>query len=375
MKKLLLAALVAIISLSSCGNRPQNDIVIRTAHEKLIIRLDSLGQNTIMYGHQDDPFYGVSWQWEPNRSDTKELLEDYPAVMGFDLGGIEMADSANLDSVPFDWIKSEAIDHYLRGGIVTFSWHPRNPRTGGNAWDVSDTTVVKNILPGGEQHELFVQWMERVATFLESLKLKDGRHIPFIFRPWHEYNGSWFWWGQKLCSAEDFKALNFMFQDYMKKKMPTNIVWCFSPNLQGNWTEEDFLTRYPGDSCVDMIGCDAYQWGKEEDFQKGLAADLQFLTGFAKGHQKLFAMTECGMQNSPVADWWSRVFLPLVEPYDVCYFLPWRNWNAEHFGFSKDVSTADDVKQLYQDKKFRTLQDIAPIGILTGRDSSEIIWL
>ncbi len=375
MKKLLFAAFIALVALSSCGKRAQNKIIILQPKEELIIRLDTLSTRGILYGHQDDPFYGVTWQWEKERSDTKELLGDYPAVMGFDLGGIELGDSCNLDTVPFDWIRKEAIAQYYRGGFITFSWHPRNPRTGGNAWDVSDTTVVRNILPGGEQHELFLGWMEKVATFLKTIKTTEGISIPFVFRPWHEYNGSWFWWGQKLCSDDDFKALWNMFQDYMNEQMPRNIVWAFSPNLYGNWNEETFMSRYPGNDRVSIIGCDAYQWGSEQDFVAGFTNDINFLDSIAKSNKKIFAITECGMQNSPTPDWWSRVFFPCLENHHISYFLPWRNWHAEHFGFSKDISNAEDVKALYEAKRFYIITDITDQMGFSGRSSSEIIWM
>lgn len=378
-KKILstLFCLIALTALCSCQpkNQTTNGIIVRSPQEKLYDRMDTLRNHGAMYGHQDDPFYGITWSWDQDRSDTKELVGDYPAIMGFELGGIELGNPCNLDSVPFDWMRKEIIKHYQRGGIITISWHPRNPRTGGDTWDVSDTTVVRNILPGGEQHELFVDWMQKLATFLKTLKLQDGRSVPFILRPWHEYNGSWFWWGEKLCTPEQYKALWCMFQDYINEQLPTNIIWSFSPNLQGNWTEEAFMQRYPGNERVTLLGCDAYQWGSEKDFIAGLSADLAFLNDFAQKNNLLFAMTECGMQNSPTPDWWSRVFLPLIQDYPVCYFLPWRNWHKEHFGASKDASTAEDFKQLYENHQFQLLQDIVPTGIMSGRDSSEIIWL
>ena len=55
--------------------------------QMLIERLSSLQQRGYMIGHQDDPFYGLTWEWEKGRSDVKETCGDYPAVMGFDLGG------------------------------------------------------------------------------------------------------------------------------------------------------------------------------------------------------------------------------------------------------------------------------------------------
>ena len=360
MKKILLFASLAMALMVSCGKKAQTDSEAQpTPAQALITRLDNLRQKGYMYAHQDDPFYGVTWQWERGRSDTYELVGDYPALMGFDLGGIEMGDAKNLDSVPFTWIREEAIKHVERGGIITFSWHPRNPRTGGTAWDVTDTTVVRNILPGGEQHEKFIGWLDAVSAFLKTITYKDGSPMPIIFRPWHEYNGSWFWWGQKLCTDDEYKAFFRMTYDHIAKQLPTNIVWSCSPNLQGYWTEEAFLSRWPGDDIVDLVGEDCYQWGSEEDFVRQATADVIFLSNYAKDHGKLFAVTECGMQNSPVADWWTRVFKPVIEQaYLPSYFLPWRNWHADHFGASKDVATADDFKKLYAQPNTLFLKDI-----------------
>ena len=72
--------------------------------EDLLNRLADLQKKGYMVGHQDDPFYGLKWSGiadpqkpERGRSDVKEVVGDYPAVMGFDLGGIEMGDEKNLD--------------------------------------------------------------------------------------------------------------------------------------------------------------------------------------------------------------------------------------------------------------------------------------
>ena len=121
----------------------------KTPAQKLFKRLAKIQKKGYMMGHQDDPFYGLTWEWDEGRSDVLATVGDYPAVMGFDLGGIEVGDKKNLDSVPFTRIRQEIINHHERGGIITISWHPRNPLTGGTAWDVSSKEVVKSILSGG----------------------------------------------------------------------------------------------------------------------------------------------------------------------------------------------------------------------------------
>lgn len=133
MRKTILFTLLAIMLLPCpvLGAR-------KTPRQKLIERLQRLQKRGIMYGHQDDTFYGLTWEWDEDRSDTYALCGDYPAVMGFDLGGIEMGDEKNLDSVPFTRMRREIIRHHERGGIVTISWHPRNPMLGTTAWIESD---------------------------------------------------------------------------------------------------------------------------------------------------------------------------------------------------------------------------------------------
>ncbi len=352
---------IAVTMLAACG---QKTVVEKTQSEQLAERMQSIRHQGYMMGHQDDPFYGVTWDGtyiEAEPSDSSDVLRtvgDYPGVMGFDLGGIEMGDKKNLDSVPFSRIHDELIAHYERGGIVTLSWHPRNPLTGGNAWDVADTTVVRNILPGGTQHDKFQTWMQRVGDFVETLKTSDGQRVPIIFRPWHENNGSWFWWGQKLCSDEEFHGLWNMLQDYMNGRGFDNLLWSYSPNLDGGWTEERFLQRYPGNDRVTLIGEDAYQWGTEEDFKTALTADLTFLSEFAEKNQKLLAMTECGMKNMPDSTWWTRVLKPIMDQYPISYFLLWRNYKEEYFGPAPELPCGADFKKLFEAENTLFLKDI-----------------
>ncbi len=333
----------------------------KTPAQKLMKRLTKIQKSGVMYGHQDDPFYGLTWEYVPGRSDTKDLTGSYPAVMGFDLGGIEMGDSKNLDSVPFNLIHDEAIAQSERCGIVTFSWHPRNPLTGSTAWDTSDSTVVRSILPGGSKHEKFQTWMKRVADFLLTLKDKKGRNIPIVFRPWHENNGSWFWWGQKLCSDEEYRGLWDMLQDYLNSRGLDNLLYSYSPNLDGEWTTERFLKRYPGDDRVAIIGEDAYQWGTEADFVRMTNADLTFITAFAKEHGRLIALTECGYKNSPDPTWWTRVLKPILDRYPVCWFLPWRNAKKEYFGPSKDEHSAQDFMKMYNSGRILMVNKVRKI--------------
>ena len=65
-----------------------------------------------MFGHQDTYFYGMTWKWEYGRSDVHDVCGDYPAVLGCELGGLELGNEKNLDGVPFDKMRQEIIKHY-----------------------------------------------------------------------------------------------------------------------------------------------------------------------------------------------------------------------------------------------------------------------
>lgn len=332
-----------------------------TPAAQLMRRLARIKEAGYMFGHQDDPFYGISWEWEHNRSDVKEVCGDYPGIMGFDLGGIEVGDAKNLDSVPFTRIREEIINHYNRGGVITVSWHPRNPLTGGTAWDVSDATVVKNMLPGGTIHEKAKTWLSRVAAFLNTLQTENGKRIPVIFRPYHENTGSWFWWGENLCSAEEYKALWNMTQDYMNNQRLDNLVWSYSPGMAADLTEGKYLERYPGNDNTDMVGVDGYQWGTENDFVEQLDANLRMLCAFAERNGKIPALTECGIKNLSDPTWFTKVLQPVVDKYPISYFLVWRNYKKEFFGPAPGHPCASDFVKLYNAKNTLFLKEIQNI--------------
>jgi hypothetical protein len=369
MKKILTMAIVAVV-VAACTTKKQAEPE-KTVAQQLMERLDTLRSKGYMFGHQDDPFYGLTWDYQPDSSDVKNVCGDWPAVMGFELGGIEMGDAKNLDSVPFTRMAEEIIKHYERGGIVTISWHPRNPVTTidggglagqkfpeGTAWDVSDTTVVKQVLEGGEKHEKFLLWMRRVADFLDQLKTADGQKVPIIFRPWHENTGSWFWWGERLCTADEYKGLWNLLQDYLNGRGFDNLLWAYSPGMAANLDEAKYLERYPGDDRISLVGIDGYQWGSKEDFVAQLDANLAMLTKFAADRGKIAALTECGLKNLTDPTWWTSTLTPVLDKHQISYFLVWRNYKKEWFGPSPSQPDAPYFKEMYAKKNVLFLKEI-----------------
>ena len=333
MKKIFQAASSLLILASCAGSAGTQDM---TPADALISRLyTQVEAGKIMYGHQDDLMYGHSWKLEDAasefvKSDIHSVCGKYPAVYGMDLGGIEVGWEANLDKNDFDNMRASAVAHHERGGVVTFSWHPRNPLTGGDAWDVSSKEVVASILPGGEKHEFFMGWLSNAADFLGSIKTADGQTVPVVWRPWHEHTGSWFWWGQDLCTTEQYKALWQMTYDYMvKERGLDNLVWAYSPGA-GGITPELFAERYPGDEIIDMVGFDCYQYSTDEVYIKEMKHALDVMSAFNEGRGKIMAVTETGYEGIPNASWWTDVLYQAVKDYPVSYVLTWRNACDEH---------------------------------------------
>lgn len=200
--------------------------------QALFQRLQKIQKKGTMYGHQDDLMYGHTWWNEPGCSDTKNTVGDYPAVAGFELGKIELGDSRSLDSVAFNNIREQVKWWHKQNGIITVSWHVVNPVSSqwpgikeangaGSAWDVSmlsanGTNAVRSVLPGGENHALFNSWLERLARYFLTWRDNDGTLIPFIFRPWHEHSGNFFWWGRSRCYDEEYAELWHYTVNYLR---------------------------------------------------------------------------------------------------------------------------------------------------------------
>ena len=328
--------LVAALLIAACT--PKAPAV--SPAEALLERLNtSVAYGKILYGHQDDLCYGHAWKVEDwrndsvERSDIKDVAGKYPAIVGFDLGGIEMGDSLNLDGVPFGLIRKAAQAHVERGGIVTLSWHPRNPYTGSDAWDVSSNQVVASILPGGEKHDLFCLWLDRVAEFVGSLE------VPVIFRPWHECSESWFWWGKDLCSEQEYIDLFRFTRKTLEEKGVKDLLWCYSPN--GPFSQEKYLSRYPGDEYVELLGADLYMFKPKNlynemagvYFQEQLSEMLATLDAIGKEHGKLICLSETGLESINDPKWWTIALYPAIKEYPVAYVLTWRNaWDRpDHF--------------------------------------------
>jgi hypothetical protein len=329
----------------------------------LYINLKKMLLKGFLFGHQDDLAYGVGWKYETGRSDIKDITGDFPSVYGWELGHLEIDKPTNLDSVPFDRMQQFIKDSYKRGGVTTISWHLNNPLTGKSAWDPAEGTVAA-ILPGGNKHDLFKTWLDKVAVFMNGLKGSKGEMIPIIFRPFHELNGNWFWWGGKHCTQDEFKKLWTFTVSYLRdEKKIHHLLYAFNTDRYNS--KEEYLSKYPGDEWVDIIGFDIYQRNStNEKYIQDIEPMLTTLEVIAGEKNKIPALTEFG-GNLSDSSWWTGTFLKVVSRHKISYALGWRNAGSKpggEFEFYvpyKNHKTENDFVKFYKHKKTLFQKDIA----------------
>lgn len=326
---------------------------------KLYQQMLKLQQKGLMFGHQDAFAYGTTWYAQEGRSDVKDVCGDHPAIIGWELGHLELGDAYSLDSVYFENIRKGVNYADKIGAINTISWHFRNVLTGGTAWDVTSKKTVASMLPGGEKHELYRQYLDKLATFMLSLKTDNGKYIPVLFRPFHEHTGSWFWWGKNLCTVDEYKTLWRFTVNYLRNEKNIHHL-LFSYSTDRVETTGEYLERYPGDDLIDLVGFDLYDRGA--DYQSALGNCAKIVTQIAAEKGKIAAVTEAGDPSGKQTAWWTKKILETLRPYNLSYVLVWRN----SFTKTKDVpfgpypgspSESDFVK-FYNDPKTLFLKDI-----------------
>ena len=172
------------------------------------MNLHDLSKKHILFGHQHATEYGHGWSGDSNRSDVKSVTGSHPAVIGVDFSGLSGRPDSAVEKTKDDLRKNIA-DTYDRGGITTIAWHFSNPISGGGFYwkDSVSLPAVKYIIPGKEHHEKYKAILSDVAQLVKSVKGQDGKLAPMIFRPYHEFDGDWFWWGRSHCTTDEFITL------------------------------------------------------------------------------------------------------------------------------------------------------------------------
>lgn len=360
-KKLYFCCVIVFLLFSGCRTSPPEDAGREAALQLFQLLRDTSGKG-ILFGHQDDLAYGIGWKYVEGASDTRLSAGDYPALFGWELGGIELGRPHNLDSVPFDRMRGFAIWVHEQGGINTFSWHPFSATdTTKSSW-TSDERVVRNILPGGSHHAPIREHLDRVAAFFGSLVTAEGEPVPFIFRPWHEMDGGWFWWGVKTTDPEELKQLFRFTVEYLRnEKGITHMLLAYSPDRNFT-TEAEYLTWYPGDDVVDIIGVDNYWDFKLPDAVSRVAAKLEIAVNYAAKTGKVAAFTETGSDRMEDSAWYTQKLYAALNANEttrkISYVMVWRNHDLTHFYIPHpEHPGAADFREFTQKPEIWLLED------------------
>lgn len=352
--------ILLVLGLLSDGFGQKFQLIDRKAtHETkaLFQNLAELSKNHTLFGHQHATEYGHGWAGDDNRSDVKSVVGSHPAVIGVDLSGFSGRSEVEIEDAKKK-VGRNIIDTYNRGGVTTISWHFSNPVSkGGFYWvDSISKPAVKYIVPGGEAHNTYKSILRGIGEWANTLKGADGKLVPVIFRPYHEFDGGWFWWGAPHCTREEFISLWRFTVSYLRDSMNVhNFIYAFSPDNKFN-SEEEFIDRYPGNEWVDMVGMDNYgDMGRDGYHLDRAVKKLKIVSDFALKSGKLAAFTETGLESIPNPTWWTETLLKVMKSDNMrlCYVLVWRNdtrspthYYAPHPGHEPSIP---DFRRFYDD--------------------------
>lgn len=238
----------------------------------------------------------------------------YPYVWGSDFG---FTGGDDKDSIAGrDGMIEEAKKQYAAGSIITLMWHAVRPTDdepvpAGSGWrgsvqaKLTDDQWAALTTPGTELNKRWLAQLDVVAGYLK--RLQEAR-IPVLWRPYHENNGNWFWWGGRK-GEKGFIALYRMTWDRLVNyHRLDNLIWVWNENAHTGRQTHPYYDFFPGLEYVDVLATDVYG-----EFKQSYYDDLVML---ASG--KPVALCEIGsppsaevLTNQPRWVWfmgWSDIF-------------------------------------------------------------------
>ena len=316
-----LSIIAAALVIASCGGNqhkaddPLADSGRTQRTENLLSNLKIWGDSTVyLFGHQDDTILGIGWNDEQNdststkqRSDIKSICNDSPALVAFDITGIEKSNQQTADGIALDKIRQEVIDAYNENGIISLSLTMS-----------SDKTV------------------EPLAAFLNSLETPYGVRVPVLLR----------------LRGKQSKELWQALAEGLKDEDVTNALLVYAPTVDSLTTEQKYLEQYPGDDIIDVLGISYYCDAPEGDttlvanYAAQLNRQLTILATIGKQHGKPIAVAETGYNGIKTDDWWTHTLATVLEKHPISYVLLWRNERPDNFfvPYPGHMSTSDFVR-------------------------------
>ncbi len=219
-----------------------------------------------------------------------------------------------------------------KGGVVTICWHCGDDFKGSHRESLAaEPNWSKLLTPGTSEYNALIAGMDKGAAALKELQEAD---VPVIWRPFHEFDGAWFWWGKG--GAENFKKLwRFMYDRYTNEWGLNNLIWTlgYSGDVKAGW--------YPGDEYVDVIGADTY---------------VNHTDSLVSMYQRAASVSNkpvCLHENGPIPD-------PEKMKADGAKWLWFMTWHTS-FIDGNAINTANYLKQVYNSDYVLTLDEIPDV--------------
>lgn len=235
---------------------------------KLLRYIYSISGKRTLTGQHCNPLYGSI-----RLAGAQKLTKRYPAVFGQDFG---FSEPGTWDGINYRQnIVDEAILRNSEGFIITLMWHavrPIDEEPVDFDQSIKGTLTEKQwqdlITPGTGINERWKSQVDVIAWFLKQLR---NAGVPVLWRPYHEMNGGWFWWGKKEGENGYKKLYRMLYDRLVNFHGLNNLIWVFDANeLRENIDAYD--KYFPGQDVVDILATDVYQNGYAlNDYDKLLA--------------------------------------------------------------------------------------------------------
>jgi mannan endo-1,4-beta-mannosidase len=252
----------------------------------LLAFLNSISGKAIVTGQHNYPNVDVRWTdmaWE--------LTGKYPGLYGQDFGFAGGADDKD-SVVARPEIVEEVKRQYQNGAVIALTWHEVRPLDdepvtfkGSVQGYLTDAEWKELLTPGSALNKRWCAQVDVVAGYLAQLR---DAHVPVLFRPYHEMNGAWFWWGGRPGRDGSAALYRMIWDRFVNVHHLDNLVWVWNLNAPNpGWPA--FEAYYPGADVVDVASMDIYGEFKQEFY-----ANLLKVAG-----DKPIALAEVGKLPSP----------------------------------------------------------------------------